>query len=206
MKYKMIIYDCDGVIFNSEKANFYYYNHIFKKFNLPEIKDGDIKSINVLHTYCNDDVLKYFVKDEKILKKVLEYSRKVDYKIFYKYMEIENFFFETCKKLKSMKVKIAVATNRSYTFKDIVKFFNLDNILDDYVTTLEVKEPKPSPEMLFLLLKRNNINSKDALFIGDSILDYKASKKANIDFVGYKFSIENCPCINSHVEIFNFLL
>ena len=28
---KMVIYDCDGVIFDSEKANLEYYSYIFKK-------------------------------------------------------------------------------------------------------------------------------------------------------------------------------
>jgi phosphoglycolate phosphatase len=201
----MVIYDCDGVIFNSEKANFHYYNHIFKNFALPEIKDNDVEAIKVLHSYCNDDVLKYFIKKEKLLKDAINFSRKVDYKMFYPYMKIEDGFFKTCKKLKEKGFKVAVATNRSYTFKDIVDFFKLDAFIDDYVTALHVEKPKPFPDMLNFLLKKHNFKNNEAIFVGDSILDYEAAKNASVDFVGYKFKMENCKFINSHVEIFNFL-
>ena len=203
--YKMIIYDCDGVIFNSEDANFHYYNYIFKNMDLPVVQRDDSKALKVLHTYCNDEVLKYFIKDSEKLTDTINFSRKVDYKKFYPYMKIENGFINTCKILKEKGYKIAVATNRSYTFGDIVKFFKLNSILDDYVTALDVKNPKPSPDMLLFLLKKNKLNKRDALFIGDSDLDFIASKNAGIDFLGYKFKTDNCNFINSHIEIFEFL-
>lgn len=201
----MVVYDCDGVIFNSEKANFEYYKYLFKKFNLPEININDKKSMNILHTYSNDKVIEHFTKTKKEMNEIIAFSRTADYSQFYKFMQMEEGFAETCKRLKKRGIKIGVATNRSHTFEGIVKYFKLYELIDDYVTVLDVEFPKPEPDMLLFLTEKNGFSTKDIVFIGDSILDYRAAESAEIDFIGYKFCYNKCCYINSHVEIFNYL-
>ncbi len=197
----MVIYDCDGVIFDSKKANFEYYSYIFEKFKLPSLDLSDLKITEVLHTYSNDNVFKYFIKDEQLLSKVIKFSKTVDYSIFYRFMQLEENFFETCKILKEKNILISVATNRSVSFKGIAEYFKLNRFLDDYVTALNVKNAKPAPDMLLLLLMRNNLNRDEVVFVGDSEIDLKAAKKAEIDFVGYKFSKKSILTIKNHSEL-----
>ena len=204
-KIKMIIYDCDGVIFDSAKANVEYYNYIFKKFGLPVISDKNEEHLKVLHTYSNDEVFKYFVKEHTLQKEIIAFSKSVDYSIFYKYMQLEQDFFKCCKILKKWGLKIGVATNRSISFKGIVKFFILEDILDDYVTALDVERPKPYPDMLNLILERNSLKPDEAIFIGDSYLDYKCAKSAGVKFVGYKYKIDNELTIEKHLELLEIL-
>lgn len=204
-EYKMVIYDCDGVIFDSKKANFEYYSYIFEKFKLPAFDLSDLKTMEVLHTYSNDNVFKYFIKDEKLLNEVIKFSKSVDYSMFYQFMVLEKNFFETCNMLKKNGVLISVATNRSISFKGITEYFQLDSILDDYVTTLNVQNAKPAPDMLLLLLMRNNLMREEVVFIGDSEIDFQAAEKAEISFVGYKFRKETILTINDHFSLFNFI-
>ncbi len=201
---KMVIYDCDGVIFESKKANLEYYNYILKNFNLPPVSENDKKKLEIIHTYSNDEVIKKIFPNE-LVDKAIEFSKNVDYSMFYKFMKIEPFFFETCEKLKRLNIKTAIATNRSKTFPHLFKFFKLDKIIDDYVTVSIIKNPKPAPDMLLYLLKKNSLNPEEAIYVGDSIIDYEASKKAKIFFISYKNKINDAPKINSHTEIFNFL-
>ena len=205
MKYKMVIYDCDGVIFNSEKANFEYYKYLFKQFNLPEVDEKDKEGMRILHTYSNDKVIEHFATDEEIMRKIINFSRTTDYSMFYPYMNMENNFAETCKKLKNKGIKVGVATNRSYTFENIVKFFKLDELINDYVTVLDSGVPKPEPDMLLLLLEKNSLEKRDVIFVGDSVLDLEAALNANIDFLCYKFRHEDFNFIDSHLEIFKYL-
>ena len=202
---KMVTYDCDGVIFDSGRANLEYYNYIFKHFNLPTITQNDTDKLKILHTYSNDDVLKHFFPEPDEYKKALEFSKTVDYAMFYKYMTLEKNFFEAAYKLKEKNILITVATNRSISFKGIVKFFKLDKVLDDYVTVLDVEKPKPEPDMLLLLLQRHNIKPKEMIFIGDSMLDLIASQKAKTNFIGYKFFYKNIATIKNHLEILDFI-
>ncbi len=205
MKYKMIIYDCDGVIFNSEKANFEYYKYLFNKFNLPEIDEHDQNSLTILHTYSNDKVIDHFATNEEVAKKIKFFSKQADYSMFYPHMRLEPEFKETCKQLKRKGFKVTVATNRSHTFEGIVEFFKLYELIDDYVTVLDSKVPKPEPDMLLLLLERHNMKKEEAVFIGDSLLDFEAAKNAGIDFLFYKYNRNNHKHINSHFEIFKYL-
>ena len=198
---KMVIYDCDGVIFDSEKANLEYYSYIFKKFNLPQISSQNIEHMRVLHTYSNDEVFKYFVKDKKLQKDIIIFSKTVDYSIFYKYMKLEKDFFKCCEILKKKNLKIGVATNRSISFAGIMQFFHLNKFLDDYVTTLDVKRPKPYPDMLNLILEKNNLKPFEAIFVGDSLIDYKAATLSGIKFIGYKIKVKNELCIENHLEL-----
>jgi len=202
---KMVIYDCDGVIFESKKANLEYYNYILKKFNIPPVSESNPEHMKVLHTYSNDEVFKYFIQNKALQQKIIKYSKTVDYSKFYNYMEIEKNFFKCCNVLKENKIKIAVATNRSISFAGILKFFGLSKVIDDYVTTLDVKHPKPHPDMLNLLVERNNLKPFHTIFIGDSMVDFQASKSAKIKFIGYKISIENCTRIDDHIQLLEIL-
>ncbi len=202
---KMVIYDCDGVIFDSKKANLEYYNYILKHFGYPPVNENDKEKLLIIHTYSNDNVILNLFEDKDIAKKAIEFSKSVDYSQFYKYMTMEPEFFETCNLLKSNGIKVAIATNRSKTFPHLFKYFNLDKVIDDYATVSIVKNPKPAPDMLLYLLNRNNLKPFEALYIGDAEIDYIASKEAKIPFIGYKKSFNNCPKINKHLEILKHL-
>jgi len=202
---KMVIYDCDGVIFDSKKANQEYYNYILKNFGFPPVDSNDEEKLEIIHTYSNDEVLKKIFPNETLAQKAIEFSQSVDYSQFYKYMTIEPEFFDTCKELKKRGIKLAIATNRSRTFPHLFSYFNLEKIIDDYVTVSIIKNPKPAPDMLIYLLKKNKLNPEEAIFIGDSIIDYQASKYAKIPFIGYKIKFENSLKINKHSEILKYL-
>ncbi len=202
---KMVIYDCDGVIFESKKANLEYYNFIFKHFGLPTVREDDEEKLKIIHTYANDDVLKTLIKDKDLSERAIEFSKTVDYSIFYKYMKFEKNFIEICKILKERNIKIGIATNRSKTFPHLFKYFKLDKFVDDYVTASMVENPKPYPDMLIYLLKKHNLTAKEAIYVGDSEVDYLASKKANIFFISYKLKINDSPVIFDHMEILNYI-
>ncbi len=205
VKYKMVIYDCDGVIFDSFNANYEFYNYIFKKFDIPKLDKNDKLSNEIMHTYSVNDVFKYFVKEKQILPDILSYAKSIDYSIFYKFMVMEDNFFQACYSIKDMGLKIAVATNRSTSFKGIAEYFNINRFLDDYTTAIDVENPKPAPDMLNLILLRNNLRKDEVLFIGDSNVDYEASLNAKVDFVGYKFYHKNILSLNNHLEILSLL-
>ena len=204
MVIKMVIYDCDGVIFDSKKANLEYYNYILKHFGFPIVNENDTEKLEIIHTYSNDEVLKHLFSNG-LSEKAIEFSKTVDYSMFYKYMRMEKYFVETCIKLKEKNILVTIATNRSRTFPALFRHFKLNEIIDDYVTVSIVKNPKPAPDMLFYLLKKYNLKTENAIYVGDSIVDYKASKQADIFFISYKNIINNVPVIKNHLEILKFL-
>ncbi len=201
---KMIIYDCDGVIFESKRANLEYYNYILKNFNLPLVKENDLEKLEIIHTFSNDEVIKRLFP-EPLIDKAIKFSQTVDYSKFYKFMKMEPEFKETCLILKSKGIITAIATNRSRTFPNLFKYFNLDEVIVDYVTVSIVKNPKPAPDMLIYLLNKHKIHNKEAFYIGDSRVDYIASEKAKIKFFAYKVKINDSITLHKHSEILKFV-
>ncbi|HCW92572.1 MAG TPA: HAD family hydrolase, partial [Flexistipes sinusarabici] len=54
---KLIIYDCDGVLFDSREAVLAYYDFISKKFDLPKINKNDIEQVNKAMMKTNVEII-----------------------------------------------------------------------------------------------------------------------------------------------------
>ena len=63
---------------------------------------------------------------------------------------------------------LGVATNRSTTIGNVLKYHGLAGFFDIVVSSLDVKNPKPHPESLVKILDFFNISPTKALYIGDS--------------------------------------
>src|SRR5690606_21109613 len=75
----------------------------------------------------------------------------------------------------------------------------VEQILDDVLPSVEfsvtvtyndVAELKPHPEPLLCALERADARPADAIYVGDSDLDYRACRSAGIDFVGAGWASE----------------
>ncbi|NCO52829.1 MAG: HAD family hydrolase, partial [Deltaproteobacteria bacterium] len=56
-----LIFDCDGVLFESQPANLAYYNQIFQRFGSPAIDDPRGAAARFCHTASSPVVLERFV-------------------------------------------------------------------------------------------------------------------------------------------------
>lgn len=86
--------------------------------------------------------------------------------------------------LKARGVKLAVATNayRNSTLESLTHLGIL-NIFDSVACYDDVKEGKPSPDMLYKILDELGMSSNQSMFIGDGPRDQMASQRANIDYI-----------------------
>jgi beta-phosphoglucomutase-like phosphatase (HAD superfamily) len=146
---KLVIFDCDGVMFDSKDANRKYYNHLLKKFGYP-LMDGQeedyVHSHNVLAS-----VAYIFRKYPHEIDKVNAYRQSVDYTPFLNFMRIEPDLKEFLRFLKPQ-FYTAISTNRSTTMDAVMKMHELDPYFDLVVTSLDVQQPKPHAEALLKIL------------------------------------------------------
>lgn len=182
-KVKVVIFDCDGVLFDSREANAAYYNAILKHFDKPVLNSDDLE---VVHMSTVEESIKHLFRGDNRLSEVQEYRlHQADYSQFLRLMIMEPHLIEVLKSLKK-RYRLAIATNRTTTIHPILDVFELDHYFDLVVSSLDVNKPKPHPETAFKILDHFHINSDEALYVGDSIIDYEVTKKANIFFVSYK--------------------
>lgn len=177
-----LIFDCDGVMFDSRQANINFYNHLLAHFHLPPLTERDV---GVVHMHTADESIRHLFKGTPHLEKALAYRWEIDYTPFINDMIIEPGLKELLGHLKP-KVGLAVATNRSNTIGKVLELSGLADYFDIVVSSLDVKRPKPHPEPLIKILDFFGLTAARALYVGDSLLDYETARAAGVPFVAYK--------------------
>lgn len=200
---KAIIFDCDGVMFESRKANLAYYNDILEQFSHPPILPEHRENAHLCHTASSAVVLKTLLGEDNF-PAAHEYSVTLDYRKFIPYMTQEPYLIEVLERL-SKSYPLAVATNRGYSIKAILADFDLIEFFSTVVTCHDVAAPKPAPDMLLLAAEKLNLSPQQSLFIGDSILDRQAADAAEMQFIGYGESLPGEVNINNHLDLLRYL-
>lgn len=179
-----VIFDCDGVMFDSRQANINFYNFILHHFGLPLMKEDDVPYI---HMHTADESIQYLFASTPYLETAMDYRQKIDYAPFIKDMVMEPGLKELLNFLKPG-FGLGLATNRSNTIEKVLRWNGLDAYFDIVVSSLDVKNPKPHPESLYKILDFFGIEPKEALYVGDSMVDYETARAAAVPFVAYRNS------------------
>jgi phosphoglycolate phosphatase len=177
-----IIFDCDGVMFDSREANLNFYNHILAHFGLPLLTGEDIEFV---HTHTAMESLNHIFRESPFLARAHEYRLKLDYTPFIKDMVMEPGLKEVLDFLKP-RYGLAVATNRSTTIGKVLELNGLSHYFDLVVSSLDVKNPKPHPESIFKIADFFGIRPDESLYVGDSLVDYETARSAGVGFISYK--------------------
>lgn len=194
-----LIYDCDGVLFESHEANLAYYNAILAQLGEPAIQLSDTDTVRLCHTASSPVVLETLLGAERI-SEAMACVAGLDYRQFIPYMHPEPGLCETLADL-SRKLPLAVATNRGDSMTEILEHFGLQNYFQVVVTSRDVERPKPYPDMLLLASHRLGIAKEELMFIGDSELDREAARRAGIRFAAYKGWDETSIQIRGHKDL-----
>jgi phosphoglycolate phosphatase len=181
-KIEAVIFDCDGVMFDSRQANIHFYNHLLSRFGLPPLTED---KIDYVHMHTADESVRHIFAGTAYTEEAQAYRWEVDYTPFIKDMIVEPGLKEVLQSLKPA-FGLAVATNRSNTIGKVLESNGLDEYFDIVVSSLDVKNPKPHPESLLKILRFFSLGPQQAVYIGDSSVDWETARAASVPFVGYK--------------------
>ena len=204
MNLKAIIFDCDGVLFESHRANLAFYNRILSEFNYPLVIDPLSREAHLCHTASSPVVLATLMRCSDV-EQALTFAQGIDYREFIPLMT-ESFGLKPALECLSEKFPLAVATNRGNSVQDVLVHFGLEGYFKVVVTCRDVENPKPAPDMLLLAAQRLAIAPVDCLFIGDSELDQLAAIGGSMPFIAFGESLKVTPRVNTHTELAALLL
>ncbi len=180
-KISAVIFDCDGVMFDSRQANINFYNHILDHFGLPPMSEDEV---DFVHSHTAIESVDHIMRGTPLTDEAHAYRLRMDYSPFVRDMIIEPGLEDLLKAIKP-RFGLAVATNRSTTIGDVLKWNGLDHYFDIVVSSLDVENPKPHPESLFKILTFFGLRPDQAAYIGDSEVDHQTAKAAGVYFVSY---------------------
>lgn len=179
--FKVVAFDCDGVMFDTEAANRAYYNDILGYFKKSPMTDAQFAYCQ-MHTV--DMALKHLFPDENEYFQAHEFREKNGYGPYIRYMKMEPDLKDVLCWCRSS-FKTAVATNRSDTMARVLEEHGLKDCFDLVVTAMDVKNPKPHPEQLLCILNYFGADPGQLLYIGDSELDQAAARQARVVFAAH---------------------
>jgi phosphoglycolate phosphatase len=178
-KKKFIIFDLDGVICDSKNNMEFAWNETAKKFNL------NIK----FNEYFRNIGIPFFKILEKLEikpeKKIYDFFKKSSIKKINLIKPFKNvqYIFDF---LKKKKIRYSIVTSKDlYRTKLLLKKFKIQPC-SIHCPNKKLRG-KPYPDHLLNCMKKNNVKPNDTCFVGDTMIDYLAAKKANILFIFAKY-------------------
>ncbi len=179
---ELVAFDCDGVLFDTEQANRFYYSHILQHFGRAAVTDEQFRFV---HMHTVHESMAYLFPDEKQLEAAHIFRKTMDYRKYLSYLTVEPYLVSLLEKLRPQ-IKTAIATNRTDTMDRLLAEFGLVGYFDLVVTSSDVKRPKPHPDELLKILDHFDLVSHQVIYVGDSRLDELAAKAAGIPLVAYR--------------------
>ena len=179
---KVVAFDCDGVMFDTTKANIAYYNKILDHLGQQPLTPDQFA---YCHSHTVDQSIEFLCNDPEDVQTAQNYRKNMSYLPFLKHMVMEPDLKQLLKNLRPT-YKTAVATNRSDTMDRVLTEHGLEGYFDLVVSSLDVERPKPYPDPLIKILDHFGIEPSQALYVGDSNLDEVAAKAAGMPFVAYR--------------------
>lgn len=181
---KLIVFDCDGVMFDSRQANKEYYNRLLTRFNHPPMSDDEL---DYVHMHNAPDSVKYIFRHypNDDFKEIERYRATLGYTPFLPFMKMEEDLIPFLEQVKA-NYHLAISTNRANTMMPLLKIFGLEKYFEKVVTSETAKKPKPAPDGLLEILEFFNSSPSEAIFIGDSIIDRQHSASCSVPLIAFK--------------------
>jgi phosphoglycolate phosphatase len=179
---KLVAFDCDGVLFDSRQANIAFYNAILAHFGQSPLSP---EAVDYIHSHTVWESLEHIFQGYADMAAVVRYARSFDYGPFIAMMVEEPYLREFLTFLRR-DCYTALATNRTTTTQDVLRYHGLTDAFDMVVSAQDVSHPKPHPEPLVRLLEHFSLGPREAIFIGDSGVDEQCAMQAGVRFVAYR--------------------
>ena len=189
MRYKLAVFDMDGTILNTLEDLADSTNYALKANGLPE------RTIDEVRRFVGNGIRLLIERavptdtDKELTDKVFD-----TFKEYYKthcavktrpYDGIKDVLLE----LRKTGCLTAVVSNKAdFAVQDLCKDY-FDNLFDFAIGEREGIKKKPAPDSVFEVLSKLNVEKADAVYIGDSDVDFATSVNAGMDviMVGWGF-------------------
>jgi len=204
---KLLIFDCDGVLFDSKLANINFYNYILEKVGRSPLTPEEVEFI---HMHSVKECIEFLFRD---YPEKLEFAKNIQkntpYELFFRYIKPEEGLIEFLNWAKKY-FYLAICTNRTTSTFPLLEHFNLKDYFDFVMTASQI--PKNDPSALLTILEHFKVKPENVLYIGDSEVDKNLCDKCKVKLVAFKnpkllanFHVKNYKELKKLIEtIFDF--
>jgi phosphoglycolate phosphatase len=195
LDYQLIIFDLDGTLVDTAPDIVGAVKYIIEYFDAPKRTDEEIagfigggarkvllRSLGPLKEHCIEDALILF--KEHYIQHCTEQSTVYDGVV-----ELLEYLKQHGKQMAICTMKIRSATIKILQEKALLPYFTY------LVTADEIKQPKPDPEGINLVLQAIECPASQAIIIGDTTQDIMAAHNAGIDSIAVSYGYESVDLV-----------
>lgn len=179
---KAVIFDLDGVLFDSFDSNVAFYNHIMEHMGKPPVPEH-LK--DVVHRESIHGSIKALVGDGEDYRQALDYCRKLDYEAFVGRLKLFPGVHQTLSDLAKEK-RLAVATNRIASTMSALRHLELADFFEVVVTPADAGASKPDPKLMEYTLEKLALGRSEVIYIGDSLVDQDLCLASRVPLVAFR--------------------
>lgn len=179
MKPKLVIFDVDGLMLDTEKRWQKAWQEVGLKYGIEDL-GGSIflkcvgRTGNEVETIISQEL-----KDHNDPIKILNEARSYGKKLLDEKIDVKPGIFELLRFLedKSIRKAVATSTSRNLTIERLTRL-NLIEHFDYILSGDEVEKRKPNPEIYLKVMNHFDVDSKDVLILEDSKVGVEAAYRA----------------------------
>ena len=179
---KAVVFDLDGVIFDSRQVNEAFYNHILEYLGRPPMKPEDIE---VVHRETAEGSLIHLLGRGELLDQALAYWKQMDPSVFVTQLRLFPHVVE-CLDILGRNFDLAVATNRTTTTQRALNHFGLLERFKVVVSALSAGVPKPDPRVMDMVLGGLGARRDEVVYVGDSLVDEQFCINSGVRLIGFR--------------------
>lgn len=178
---RLIIFDMDGVIFDSERVVLEGWKEIADKYGIKNMEEPYMKCIGVNIDKCKEIFLDYygedFPYDEYESEQSANYHKKYDNGRLPLKPGVEKLLIE----LRKNNYNIAIASStKLQTVKNQIEAAGLAQYFDKYVGGDMVAKSKPEPDIFIEAMKGFDVDAENVIVIEDSFNGIRAAYAAGM--------------------------
>lgn len=179
---KGLVFDIDGVLFDSRASNMAYYNTIRKAVDLPVLSQEEE---DFCHMASVQEALDAIIP-RNLRPAAYEACHNINYmKEILPMLRLEPDLTALLSRLKGIGFPCAIFTNRSTSVLELLRHFDLDGFFSP-LKTAATGRPKPYPDGLLEILDEWGLEPEQIAFLGDSRVDQLAAEAAGVPFWAYR--------------------
>ena len=204
MKYKNLIFDLDGTLWDSRASIITIWNQVLTQHQLieKELKPEDMDQYMGLLT---DDIVRMIapgITDQEVKTILAEIAAQENIILRTQggilYEGVEN----TLKNLSETHNLFIVSNCQDGYIEAFLDFYQFNNLFTDFES--HGRTGKPKSENIKLIMERNNMKHNDTIYIGDTQTDYSSSKSNGLPFIFCEYGFGKLDTINYKPSVVQF--
>ncbi|MGG3640217.1 HAD-IA family hydrolase [Bacillus gobiensis] len=187
---KVILFNFNGTIVNTRSLAIDIYNEIAEKKGYKKINEEEVPYLSTLS--ITDRCKRLNIPMHKLL--IIGITIKQRYQKYIPNLNSVNGLNEVIHELKQKGYRLGFLTTNS---RDVTKQFLTRNSINIFDYTHYSFNPFSKSKDISTFLKRNKVNKKDVIYIGDEIRDIRAAKKNQLCCAAVTWGYDSIKLLNS---------